>query len=151
MSFNRSDIGGWLNGPEVADTHWPGKSLGLPQDGPGSVAPLGRRVLGLLIDWFACAAISALAFNGDPVITLLLFWAEQVFFVGLFGMSLGHRLTGIHVTALDGVPAPLANAPYWVRILVRSTLLALFIPALIMNTDMRGLNDQAAGTAVLKR
>ena len=36
---------------------YPGNRLGLPADGPGSVAGWGRRVLALFVDWVACLAV----------------------------------------------------------------------------------------------
>ncbi|WP_226337072.1 RDD family protein [Arthrobacter sp. UM1] len=151
MSFDRSDVGSWLEGPRMPEDSWPGKRLGFPKEGRGSVASFGRRAAGLIIDWVACLAISALFFHGNQIATLLVFWAEQTLLVGLLGTSLGHRIVGVRVEPLEGAPTALARAPFLVRSLVRSTMLALFIPALVMNTDLRGLNDQAAGTVVVRR
>ena len=33
---------------------YPGAKFGLPKDGAGSVASMGRRLLALLIDWLVC-------------------------------------------------------------------------------------------------
>ena len=40
---------------------YPGESLGLPQTGSGSLAPLGRRLGALLVDWLIAAGLALLA------------------------------------------------------------------------------------------
>jgi len=40
---------------------YPGETLGLPASGPGSLAPMGLRVVALLIDWLICYGLAALA------------------------------------------------------------------------------------------
>lgn len=150
MSFERGDLGGWLNGPETSADSWPGKSLGYPMDGPGSIASLGRRIGALIIDWVACSVISAAFIHGSSTGTLLIFIAEQILLVGLFGTSLGHRIFRIRVEGVRGTTSPMDRAPYFARAVVRSVLLALFVPALLMNRDMRGLNDRIAGLVVVR-
>ncbi|MDR6891292.1 RDD family protein [Falsarthrobacter nasiphocae] len=150
MSLERSDVGGWLNGPPVDESSWPGKRLGLPQNGSGSVASLGRRALGLLIDWIACSVIAQVFWQDSTTAPLIVFIVEQVLLVGLFGTSLGHRAVGVHVAAAPS-SSVLTRQPFFVRAAVRSLLLSLFIPAAVMDTDLRGLNDRAAGLIVLRR
>ena len=81
--------------------------LGLPSSGSGSLAPLGRRVVALVIDWVACLAISGAFFasvpdafllsRGNPMATLGIFALENVLLVGSIGHTLGHRLLGLRV------------------------------------------------------
>jgi hypothetical protein len=59
-----------------------GARLGLPADGPGSVAGIGRRVLAISLDWLACILVSRLAFGqfayGSPeagTVILVVFFA----------------------------------------------------------------------------
>jgi len=40
---------------------YPGEMLGLPESGPGSLAPMGRRLAALLIDWLISYGLAALA------------------------------------------------------------------------------------------
>ncbi len=50
--MERKDFGSWLEGPpQLSNQEWPGKRLGRPESGPGSVARIGRRVGALFIDW----------------------------------------------------------------------------------------------------
>lgn len=61
---NRQAIGSWLSGPRAAaedmgvDFGYRGERLGLPEEGPGSVAPLGRRFGAIFVDWVLCLVIS---------------------------------------------------------------------------------------------
>ncbi len=58
------EIGSWLSGPEPVkpgdDADWPGRTLGLPESGPRSLARMGRRFLALLIDWLIAYGLAAL-------------------------------------------------------------------------------------------
>ena len=53
----RQAIGSWLSGPRAAaeeagvDFGYRGQQLGLPEDGPGSIARPGRRLGALAVDW----------------------------------------------------------------------------------------------------
>ncbi|MGO9653847.1 MAG: RDD family protein, partial [Mycobacterium sp.] len=38
---------------------YPGERLGLPESGPGSLAPVGRRVAALTIDWLIAYGLAA--------------------------------------------------------------------------------------------
>ena len=40
---------------------YPGERLGLPESGPGSLAPMGRRLAALMIDWLIAYGLAALA------------------------------------------------------------------------------------------
>lgn len=40
------------------DFGYRGERLGLPEEGPGSVAPIGRRVGAIFLDWGMCALIA---------------------------------------------------------------------------------------------
>src|SRR3954452_11507831 len=61
---NRDAIGSWIEGPKAAaermgvEFGYRGKRLGLPEEGPGSIAPVGRRIAALFIDWGLCALIA---------------------------------------------------------------------------------------------
>ena len=117
------------------------------QPSPGlTPAPLLRRFGALMIDWILCLLIAGL-FGGPvakPWLPVLILIAEYGFFVGLFGMTPGMRLTRIRcVRFSDGGVIGIALA------LLRGVLLALFIPALIMDSNLRGLHDRAAGTMVV--
>jgi uncharacterized RDD family membrane protein YckC len=107
---------------------------------------LVRRFGALLIDWILCLLVSGLfarplVQGWAPVLVLI---AEYAFFLGLFGQTPGMRLTHLRcVGVADEQPVGIPRA------LLRGVLLALVVPALIMDGDRRGLHDRAAGTIVL--
>jgi uncharacterized RDD family membrane protein YckC len=145
----RREIASWLEGPGVASdtaSAYPGERLGRPETGSGSVGRVGRRLLGIVVDW-ALASLVAAAFLPQirafgPVLVLFL---VHTLLVGTAGYSVGHRLVGLRVEAVDGGPAGIGRAA------LRSLLLCLAVPALIWDRDQRGLHDQLAGTLVVRR
>ncbi len=135
---------------------YPGQYYGLPEAGPGSVAGWSRRFGALLIDWLACSVI-AIAFFYHPatghaanVLSQPRLWTPVVFGIqdwlltALTGVTLGKRLLGLRVIRLDGRPVGLARA------FVRTLLLMLVVPAMMMDRDLRGLQDKAAKTVVVR-
>lgn len=142
---NRRDIGSWLSGPDKKHAaSYPGKRLGLPETGPGSVARPGRRVVALCIDWLLCYAIAGALFGGNQWAILGIFAVEQIVLVGTLGYSIGHRIVGIHVRRLDGRHAgPVAAV-------VRTLLLCLLVPAVVFDQDQRGLHDRAMNTVLTR-
>jgi uncharacterized RDD family membrane protein YckC len=137
------------------DDFYPGQSFGMPEFGSGSIAGWSRRFGALLIDWIACSVIT-IAFFYHPQTghaanvltqarpwTLLVFGIEDFALTALTGFTIGKRLLGLRVVRLDGRPVGL-------RALVRTVLLMLVVPAMMMDRDLRGLQDKAAGTAVVR-
>lgn len=128
----------------------PGAALGMPAEGPGSMARLGPRVIAIIIDWLVCSVIAAGFFgyhfggDGNSWTPLAVFFVENVLLVGTLGSTLGHRVVGLHVAKLSGTPAGPLSA------LIRGVLLCVFVPAVIWDKDGRGLHDRFAGT-VLRR
>ena len=58
---DRKDFGSWLQGPRErtnAAGQYRGRDLGLPPQGPGSVAGFGIRFAGVLIDWTIASFIA---------------------------------------------------------------------------------------------
>jgi len=151
----RQAIGSWLSGPRAAaeeagvDFGYRGEQLGLPQDGPGSIARPGRRLGALVVDWGLCVLIAyGLLTDGYGQATsnwaLLVFFVMGVLTVGTLGFTPGKRLFGLRVVALDtGTVNPL-------RALLRTALLCVALPALIWDRDGRGLHDRLAGTVELR-
>jgi uncharacterized RDD family membrane protein YckC len=139
-------------GEEPADSGsgYPGEQLGLPQSGPGSVAPVGRRLGALLIDWLLCAVIAMGVLGGDKdlakvqYLTLAIFAAETYLLTALAGYTAGKRLLAMRVARLDGRPVGLVWA------LIRTLLFLAVVPPLIFDGDRRGLHDQAANTVVVR-
>jgi uncharacterized RDD family membrane protein YckC len=132
-----------------ADFGYRGKRLGLPEEGPGSIASVGRRFGAIFIDWAVSALIAfALA---DRRIEATNNWALAVFLVmslltvGTVGSTPGKRLLRLRVVSLDG----LGKLPVW-RTLVRTVLLGLAIPALVWDRDNRGLHDRLSGAVQVR-
>ncbi|MEU6554752.1 RDD family protein [Streptomyces sp. NPDC046915] len=152
---NRQAIGSWLSGPRAAmedagaEFGYRGEQLGLPEDGPGSIARPGRRLGALAVDWALCVLIAyGLITHGYSPATsnwaLLVFLVLSVLTVGTVGFTPGKRLFGVRVVAVDsGRVQPL-------RSLVRTILLCLAIPALIWDRDGRGLHDRMARTVEVR-
>ncbi len=134
---------------------YPGERLGLPPSGPRSIARIGRRIGGLLIDYAAATIIATGFFGYDQfalpseagltMFTPLLVYAViHILFIPTLGGTPGHRLLGMRVVRLDS-----AWAGLW-RPLVRTILLLLVFPAVIWDADQRGLHDKAAGTVLIR-
>ncbi|PRH78182.1 RDD family protein [Streptomyces solincola] len=153
---NRQAIGSWLSGPRAAaeemgaDFGYRGERLGLPEHGPGSLAPLGRRFGALFVDWALCLLIAyGLIARGDGS-TAAGNWAVVVLFVlnvltvGTVGCTPGKRLLGLRVISVDGTRLGAGRA------VLRSALLCLALPALVWDRDGRGLHDRA-GRAIQVR
>ncbi|WP_079169142.1 RDD family protein [Streptomyces sp. CC77] len=144
---NRQAIGSWLSGPRAAaeqmgaDFGYRGERLGLPEQGPGSLAPLGRRFGALFIDWSLCMMIAyGLITRGDTGAAgnwaLGVLFVLSVLTVGTIGSTPGKRLLGLRVISVDGERL----GP--VRVVLRTALLCLALPALIWDRDGRGLHDR---------
>lgn len=125
------------------DFGYPGQRLGLPQQGPGSVARFGRRLGAVAIDWLSCQLIAfGLITGGEWTAagnwTLAVFAVLAVLTVGTVGFTPGKRILGLRVVAEDG------GRLGFPRVLLRTALLLLFVPALIWDRDGRGLHDRLA-------
>ncbi|EWS82669.1 hypothetical protein BF93_06470 [Brachybacterium phenoliresistens] len=142
--MERKDLASWLEGaPQDAD-YVRGSALGLPPDGPGSVAPFGCRVVTLLIDWAVSSGVSALVFSYDPLATLSLFAAMNLVMLTLWGATPGQLLMGLRTQ-------PVARrTPMLLRAVLRTAVMLLVLPAAIWNRDRQPLHDVIAGTAVVR-
>ena len=153
---DRKDIGSWLEGPgsrAPESAEYPGERLGLAREGAGSIGRVGRRLLGVLIDWTLCTLIAFGLFDvplpftdtadGGAWITLAVFAVENLLLVGTLGFTIGHRVVGLQVRNNGAAARP-------VQVLVRTVLLCLFLPAMFWDRDGRGLHDKAAGTVIAR-
>lgn len=131
---------------ELEPSQWPGERLGLPDEGPRSVARVGRRVVAILIDW-GLAALPAYFLVGGPhpeLWNVLFFALLQIIFIPTIGGSLGHRIVGLRVVPLTG-----GWVGVW-RPIVRTALLCLVIPVLVWDSDQRAFHDKIAGTVLIR-
>lgn len=153
---NREALGSWLSGPRAAAEGMGaqfghrGQRLGLPEEGPGSVAPLGRRFGAIFFDW-ALAVLIAYGLLSGGDLRAANNWALAVFLVmtlltvGSVGSTPGKRLFGLRVVSVQG----LGRLALW-RALVRTALLGLALPALIWDRDGRGLHDRFSGAVQVR-
>jgi len=115
-----------------------------------------RRLGALLIDWIV-AALSAVTLAGvsyppapidkDPSQTFIIigfFIVEVGLLSGLLGRSIGKRVLGLRLENPDGQPIGVPKA------ILRTVLLSLVLPAIVMTDDKRGIHDLAAGSRVVR-
>jgi uncharacterized RDD family membrane protein YckC len=148
--------GDWLDGPAepLPEGSWPGEALGLPREGPGTIAGTGSRLLALLIDLVVGGLVGAFVFSllQDPdeglraTLGTASFAAQLIVLQALTGQSIGMRLTRLRVVRLAAPSRP----PGLLPVAIRTALLCLVVPAILSDADGRGLHDKAAGTAVLR-
>jgi uncharacterized RDD family membrane protein YckC len=123
-----------------------------PMFGENSYASVARRLGALAIDWFASLGIAVLVFRefafGTPqsmLATTSIFFVEIVFFTYVLGSSFGQKLLGMRVVNnLTG-----GRLSLW-RVPLRTLLIILVIPALVMDPDGRGLHDRIVGSRVIR-
>ncbi len=124
-----------------------GAALGLPSDGPGSVATFSSRIGAFLVDAIAAALVAGLftapALPGNW--SLLSFALITVGTLVAFGQTPGMRLLGLRLAH----PRPGQRLALW-RAVVRTGLLVLLVPALVVDADGRGLHDRLTDTAVVR-
>ena len=124
-----------------------GASLGLPAEGPGSLAPFGVRVLAFLVDAFLAAVVAGFFTAPDLPGNWSLLSLAVVYVVSLvaFGQTPGMTLFGLRLAH----PRPASMLAPW-RAVVRTGLLFLLVPALVVDADGRGLHDRLTDTAVVR-
>ena len=151
--------GTWLTGlasagVSVGDPAQRGRRLGLPAEGPGSLAPFGARAGAFIVDIVLAALAGGLinVFVATPT-DLQRNLAGSVAFAVLTVGSLvltaqtpGMRLAGLRVRSLRQ-PGPALGL---VTAALRTALLMTFLLALVVDRDGRGLHDRAARTVVVR-
>jgi len=120
-----------------------------------SVAPMGRRLIALLVDWLLCYLIAS-SIVGHSVtavdahtrdaqlLTLLLFTIEVYLLTAVSGLTVGKRLLGMRVIRTNG------GRPGFGWAALRTLLLLFVVPACLTDHDQRGLHDRAADTIVVR-
>ncbi|GGH35263.1 RDD family protein [Microbacterium album] len=129
---------------DAAAQEYPGRDLGLPATGRGSIGRPGRRFAALAIDLASAVLIGVAFFDYNPIATNVTFALLQILFIPTIGGSPGHRIMRMYVAPLRGGWVGL-----W-RPIVRTALLFLIIPAVVWDSDQRGLHDKIAGTVLLR-
>lgn len=132
---------------------YPGESIGLPEFGPGSLAPWRARIGAMIGDW-AASMIVAIALFGTGVIVgsgwrsfmiLAVYFVEASVLTIFTGGSFGQLIARIGIVRVDGGPLG------WWRPVVRTAMKCLVIPALVLGPDRRALTDLLIGTVVVTR
>lgn len=124
-------------------------------------ASTGPRLFGIAIDWtlsllissgfFASASYAGATgleralFAGAPLATLAIWAVQHLILVATIGTTIGHRVVGIRVVRQD------ADGPVgFLKAGIRTVLLALVLPAVVWDSEGRGLHDRAAGTRLIR-
>jgi hypothetical protein len=147
--MDRADVGSWIGGPLPEGHEYRGQRLGLPEQGPGSMAGTGRRAVALLVDWLASYVIALALLGGlsdsaaGSFLTMGIFFLEVTMLTWLTGASFGQRLLGLRV---GGRTRPLGLLGSGLR----TALICLVIPPLIWDADGRGLHDRAVDSLVVR-
>lgn len=135
----------------VQPQEYAGQRLGLPHDGPRSVAPWSRRFAAILLDLVASALVArgivGLAgwSDGYGLVPTLVFVLEIGLLTALAGGSFGQLALRVAVVRVHGGRVHLLQA------FARTLLICLIVPPVVYNRDGRGLHDLAVGTVVLRR
>ncbi len=106
---------------------------------------MGRRFLALMIDWTMCSIIANFGgFESKSLSILAIFFIEVIVLTTLAQASAGQRILRLKIVDFtdEGVVRP-------VRILLRTTLICLVLPA-IFTREGRGLHDWAANSKVVR-
>jgi uncharacterized RDD family membrane protein YckC len=122
-----------------------------PLGPPGRSAGLGRRAAAIALDWLVALLLARLIPGAEygsadyAIATLAIFAFEIIVLTWLTGSSFGQRILGIAVVSETG-----GRIPLW-RIIVRTALICVVIPALVYDSQRRGLQDLAVGSRVVMR
>ncbi|WP_164719720.1 RDD family protein [Flaviflexus ciconiae] len=108
------------------------------------LAPFGRRLIALVIDWLVAVAISMGFFNYNEWATLGMFALMNFLLIGTIGGTIGHFIVGIAVRRINGqLPGPR-------KALGRTVLLCLVIPAIFTVPDGRSYHDALMKTTITR-
>jgi uncharacterized RDD family membrane protein YckC len=119
------------------------------------VAGRGVRLGALLIDLALMGLVTSLFVPVDlnqpdqmrqyNYIAVVVWYVVTVAMVGFFGFTVGKLLLGVQVVRVDG--SAMVNPP---RAMLRTLLLAVIVPAALVDADGRGLHDKFTGTVVVR-
>jgi len=127
------------------DNYWPGKDFGLPAEGPRSAPSWSRRIGALAIDWGISMLVAWLFYDYDGLAILMVFIVINALGGLMFAGSPGHLASRIRIAPISG-----GRLGVWAP-LIRPLLIALVIPPLINDKDMRGAHDRLVGTVLVSR
>lgn len=132
--------------PSVSDE----KRRGTSGDDEGlTPARAGRRFAAITIDWLMSWAVGSIFFQqgqGRPIWIALVFFLQVFILTATTGASAGQRILGMRVLRYPELQ-PLGIG----ATLLRTLLILLVIPAVVYDSEGRGLHDRIVGSAVIQR
>jgi hypothetical protein len=115
------------------------------------VAGWGRRVTALFIDGLVATLTVQLLLpslepsSGPYTVAVITTFIVQVWLLAtLLQGSMGQLIVGLRLAPVGGV------ARWWLRMLGRTVLIALVLPALLYDRDRRGLPDYVAKSVLIR-
>ncbi|MGL6235832.1 MAG: RDD family protein [Segniliparus sp.] len=129
--------------------------LVFPASGVGSLATFSQRAAALFVDWVLSGGVALLftGFTSSAYSTAVLaVWAAMgAVAVSLFSFTPGQLLVGLRVIRVPDSRGEGGDKPVGVlRAAGRALLLALVIPAFLVDKDGRGFQDRWTQTAVVR-
>lgn len=113
-----------------------------------SAPSLLRRCVALLLDWIAALLVTSLFTGGfgrgNSFLTLGIFFVMVTLPTAFSGRTLGKTATSLAVVGEDGRPIGL------VRAALRTALVCLVVPPLVMDEQRRGMHDVFAHARVVR-
>ena len=114
-------------------------------------ASMGRRLSALMVDWIVATLTTGMLFplfasSLAPSLTrLAIFVLEVGLMTALTGASIGQRLFGIRVVSYPDQYFLLPSKAF-----LRTLLIALVLPALVIDNESRGLHDRFTKSQVIR-
>jgi uncharacterized RDD family membrane protein YckC len=99
----------------------------------------------LAVDWALVVVISWLFFDYNTLATITIFVSMSAVIALLTAGTPGHLVFGIRIAPIRG------GALGIIQPLIRPLLIALVLPALLSDEDMRGAHDRLVGTILVVR
>ena len=131
-----------------------GARIGLPQSGSGSLTTAGPRLGAFVVDAIASTLVASLFVRGRGstfVDKLPGSWSLVPLAVDyLVGILLAGRTIGMYLFGLRLIRVDRTAAVDPGRVVIRTVLLFLLVPAVIFDRDGRGLHDRLTDTAVVR-
>ena len=131
-----------------------GEKIGLPRTGPGSLTTTGPRLGAFVVDAIASTLVAALFVRGHGSSfadklpgswSLIPLAVDYLVGILLAGRTIGMYLFGLRLIRVDRTAAVDPG-----RVVIRTVLLFLLVPAVIFDRDGRGLHDRLTDTAVVR-
>lgn len=104
---------------------------------------LGRRLLGLTLDWLMCYVI-AYGLLGSARWTLIVFFIETFLLTAFGGATAGHRLIRVKVVNFQT-----GGALTLYQALVRTILLCLVVTAITYDENGRGIHERLSSSKLV--